>query len=210
MLMIPIGAALVASIGLTGAAGAHDKPDKPAGAPKDITRQTLPDGSAGDDAAAERYFTNTELIDQNGRAHRFYADLLRGKKVLINFAFTSCSGACPTMTSNLARAQKLLDEKTRKELTFITISVDPVNDTPAALKAFATKLKVGPSWYFLTGTPANVEAVLRRLGGHTSKPSEHLSTLLVGSLSTGHWLKSTATEQPERIAYLARHIDDAR
>jgi protein SCO1/2 len=204
--MITMGATLLASVGLTGAVGAHDKL---AGAAKDITRETLPGGSTGD-AAAERYFTNTELIDQNGRAHRFYADLLRGKKVLINFAFTSCSGACPTMTSNLARAQKLLDEKTRKELTFITISVDPVNDTPAALKAFATKLKAGPSWYFLTGTPANVEAVLRRLGGHTSKPSEHVSTLLLGSLSTGHWLKSTATEKPERIAYLARHIDDAR
>lgn len=163
--------------------------------------------SKEDDAAAEKYFTNTELVDQDGRPRRFYDDLLRGRKVLINFAFTSCKGACPTMTANLARAQALIRSRGER-VTILTISVDPVNDTPAVLKQYATRLKAGAGWYFLTGSPENVAAVLKRLGGQGRKPEEHTMTLLLGDTSTGMWMKTLATEPPETIARLVEHLND--
>ncbi|WP_437613390.1 SCO family protein [Sorangium sp. So ce834] len=163
--------------------------------------------SREDDAAAEKYFTNVELVDQHGRAHRFYEGLLRGRKVLINFAFTSCKGACPTMTANLARVQALLRARGER-VTILTITVDPENDTPAVLKQYAAKFNVGEGWYFLTGTAANVAAVLGRLGGQVRRPDEHTMTLLVGDTSTGSWLKTLATERPEVLAHLAQHIND--
>ena len=164
--------------------------------------------ASASDAAAAKYFTNTELIDQDGTPHRLYQDLLRGKKVLINFAFTSCKGVCPTMTQNLARVQKLLGKRVGKEITMITITVDPVNDTPAVLKAFAAKFQAGPGWYFLTGTPENVNLVLKRLGGAVKDPGEHTSTLLVGDTRTSTWLKTIATERPETIVHLVDHLND--
>ncbi|KYF71154.1 photosynthetic protein synthase I [Sorangium cellulosum] len=170
-------------------------------------RMKVGGAARGDDAAAEKYFTNTELIDQHGRSHRFYGGLLRGRKVLINFAFTSCKGACPTMTANLARVQELLRAR-GKRVTILTITVDPENDTPAALKQYAARFKAGDGWYFLTGTPANVATVLQRLGGQTRRPDEHTMTLLLGDTSTGMWLKTLATERPETLAYLAEHIND--
>lgn len=160
-----------------------------------------------EDAAAEQYFTNTELVDQDGRTRRFYADLLRGRKVLINFAFTSCSGVCPVMTANLARAQELL-QKRGERVTILTITVDPENDTPPVLKRFAQKFKAGAGWSFLTGTPGNVAAVLKRLGGLAARPSEHSAKLLIGDTSTGMWVKTVATEQPEVIAHLVQHLND--
>jgi protein SCO1 len=163
--------------------------------------------SREDDAAGEKYFTNTELVDQEGRPRRFYADLLRDRKVLINFAFTSCKGACPTMTANLARVQELL--RSRKErVTILTITVDPVNDTPAALKQYAAKFKAGPGWHFLTGAPDSIALVLKRLGGQVRKPEEHTMTLLLGDTSSGVWLKTLATERPETIVNLIEHIND--
>lgn len=165
--------------------------------------------SREDDAAAEKYFTNTELVDQDGRPHRFYADLLRGRKVLINFAFTSCKGACPTMTANLARVQELLQSR-KERVTILTITVDPVNDTPAALKQYAAKFKAGPGWRFLTGTPDSVALVLKRLGGQVPRPEEHTMTLLLGDASSGMWLKTLATERPEAIAHLVEHINDPK
>ncbi len=180
----------------------------------------LPAGSAaeapstptpgGDGSAAEKYFTNTELVDQDGIPRKFYRDLLQKRKVLINFAFTSCSGVCPVMTANLARVQKLLGGRVGKEITMMTITVDPVNDTPAVLKAFAAKHKAGPGWYFLSGTPANVNAVLKRIGGAVARPSDHSATLLIGDTSTGMWVKSLATERPETIVYLVDHLNDKK
>lgn len=166
--------------------------------------------SSAEGEAAEKYFSNTELVDQNGKPHRFYEDLVRGRKVLINFAFTSCKGVCPGMTANLARVQKLLGARVGKEISILTISVDPVNDTPAVLKQFATKFQAAAGWSFLTGTPENVAAVLKRLGGLAKKPEEHASTLLVGDASSGYWVKTVATARPEDIVYLVDHIADER
>ncbi|XYH93940.1 SCO family protein [Sorangium sp. So ce1128] len=182
----------------------------PAGEPAlDRTRARASGSSADADAAAAAYFTDTELVDQDGRPRRFYTDLLRGRKVLIHFAFTSCKGACPTMTANLARVQALLGKRAGKEIAILTITVDPVNDTPKVLKQFAAKFNAGDGWRFLTGTPQNVEKVLGRLGGLTKKPEEHTSTLLIGDTTTGMWLKTTATERPETIVHLVDHLNDA-
>ncbi|WP_437838236.1 SCO family protein [Sorangium sp. So ce1153] len=204
------GAALAAvalALSLASPAPAGDKaPGAGDKAPR-VERMKLGGTAREDDAAAEKYFTNTELVDQNGRSHRFYEGLLRGRKVLINFAFTSCKGACPTMTANLARVQELLRARGER-VTILTITVDPENDTPAALKEYAAKFRAGEGWYFLTGTPANVAAVLRRLGGEVRRPDEHTMTLLVGDTSTGMWLKTLATERPETLAYIAQHLDD--
>ncbi len=113
------------------------------------------------------------------------------------------------MTANLARAQELLRSR-NEPVTILTITVDPVNDTPAVLKQYAAKFKAGPGWQFLTGTPDNVALVSRRLGGQVSKPEEHTMTLLVGDTSSGVWLKTLATEQPETIVRLIEHLNDPR
>jgi protein SCO1/2 len=162
------------------------------------------------DEAAARYFTDTELVDQGGKPRHFYSDLMRGKKVLINFGFTSCKGVCPTMTANLARVQKLLGGRVGSEIAMITITVDPVNDTPAVLEQFAKKFKAAPGWYFLTGTPADVKTVLGRIGGMVKKPEEHSAMLLIGDLKTGHWVKGLATARPEDIVYLVDHLNDEK
>ena len=172
-----------------------------------VERTRVGGASKEDQAAAEKYFTNTELVDQHGRTHRFYRDLLAGRKVLINFAFTTCTGVCPVMAQNLARVQEMLAKRGEK-VTILTITVDPENDTPAALARFAAKFKAGPGWHFLTGVPASVEAVLKRLGGQAKRPSEHTAKLLIGNTSTGMWLKTVATEPPETIVHLIEHLDD--
>ena len=42
-------------------------------------------------SAAEKYFSDVELIDQDGRKLRFYTDVLKGKVVAINTFFTTCT-----------------------------------------------------------------------------------------------------------------------
>ena len=48
-------------------------------------------GQAEDAAAEEKarnFFTDLEVIDQNGNKLRFYSDVLKGKVVLLSFIFT--------------------------------------------------------------------------------------------------------------------------
>ena len=79
------------------------------------------------------YFPNTLLTDQDGRQVRFFDDLIKGKVVVINFIFTSCSDSCPLETARLRQVQKLLGDRVGKDIFFYSISIDPLSDTPGVL-----------------------------------------------------------------------------
>ena len=74
------------------------------------------------------------VLDQDGRKLNFFRDLVKGKTVAINFIFTTCTTICPPMGATFAKVQTLLGERAGKDVQMISISVDPVTDTPERLK----------------------------------------------------------------------------
>ena len=99
-----------------------------------------PAGAKADDAAkseAQKWFTDVELLDQDGRRLRLYSDLLKGKTVVVNAFFATCKGVCPPMSENLRRVQEAFKGRVGKDLHIISITVDPETDTPALLKDYA-------------------------------------------------------------------------
>jgi cytochrome oxidase Cu insertion factor (SCO1/SenC/PrrC family) len=151
-------------------------------------------------AKSAAYFPNQTLITQDDKTVHFYDDMLKGKVVLINFMFTHCTGVCSPMTANLAKVQSYLGERVGREVSILSISVDPANDTPATLKAYAAKHKAGPGWYFLTGKKENVDWILYKLGGYVAEPGQHSSVLILGNEATGDWVKVHAMSSPSDIA----------
>jgi protein SCO1 len=114
------------------------------------------------DADAARYFTNLPLTTQDKRTVRFYDDMIKNQVVLINVMFASCSSVCSAMTSNLARVQDLL-RADGERYHMVSITVDPLNDTPDALKAYAEARGAKEGWTFLTGSKQNIDWVLYKL-----------------------------------------------
>ena len=155
--------------------------------------------SANGANAAREYFTDTILVDQNGRSHRFYSDLIAGRIVIMNIIFTGCRSSCPIIMGRLVELQDLLGPR-RDDVSILSISVDPVLDTPQALHAYAESLQAGPGWYFLTGAKDAVDTVLRRLGNRASSPEDHSDVIVVGNDATGTWIKLTAIATTEDIA----------
>ena len=114
---------------------------------------------------ARRYFTNLELVNQDGQTVRFFDDVLKGKVVVISFIFTSCQGACPLVTHKLTVVRDRLESHIGDPIQFVSLSLDPARDTPAALKAFAQKHHADhEGWVFLTGHPDNLTNIIKRLG----------------------------------------------
>ncbi len=168
-----------------------DKPgDKPAG-PQPVKKPS---------EAAAAYFPNNVLVTQDNKQVRFFDDMLKGKVVMINFAFSTCTGICPPMTANLAKVQEFLGDRVGRDINIITISVDPLIDTPDVLKKYAASFKVKPGWYFLTGNKADVDQVLKKLGGFAEDKLQHSSVLLIGNVETGEWSKVFAMAKPAEIA----------
>jgi protein SCO1 len=168
-----------------------------------------PEHKPATEEAAAKYFTNTILLTQDNRPVRFYEDLLKGKVVLINFLFTTCKGVCSPMTANLAKVQKHLGARVGRDVLMISISVDPETDTPAVLKKYADTFKAQQGWYFLTGEKKNVDWVLYKLGGYVEDKQQHNSTLIIGNVATGEWMKVLAMSNPAEIASAVNNLLDA-
>ena len=66
----------------------------------------------------ELRFPNVPLLTHTGRQVRFYDDLLKDRKVVINFMYTVCSGICTPVTQNLLEARRLLGADA-KDISFI-------------------------------------------------------------------------------------------
>ena len=159
-----------------------------------------PSGSADATGSARNYMQNPQLVTQDGTTVAFFDDLVRGKIVLINFIFTTCTDSCPMVTANLARVQELLGDKVGRSIHMISLSVDPQRDRPPQLKAFAANVGAGPGWFFLTGESAEIDPLLRRLGGYTAEPRDHNTALIIGNVEAGVWTKISALAAPQDIA----------
>jgi protein SCO1/2 len=88
-----------------------------------------------------------KLTTSDGR--EFDQNELKGKVWVADFIFTRCLGQCPFMVEKTKELQKsFLDFQ---DLRFVSISVDPQNDTPEVLKAYKEKHEiVSDQWLFLT------------------------------------------------------------
>src|SRR5215207_3927345 len=98
----------------------------------------------GEAAAAQKYFSDVELVDQDGRRLRFYSDVLKGRTVVINAFFTTCTSVCPPMNRNLEKVQEALGQRLGKDVFILSISVDPLTDTPPRLKEYSRRFHARP------------------------------------------------------------------
>jgi protein SCO1/2 len=91
-----------------------------------------------------------------------------------------------------------------RDVRFVTITLDPEHDRPAALRAHAERLGAGPGWTFVTGAPADLDAVRRFFGVREERAADGTAVrhevLLVGNAARDRWTKSPATSRAEEIA----------
>ena len=153
-----------------------------------------------------RNFPNVKLQDQHGKNVRFYDDLIKDKIVTINFFYAKCEGICPTVTANLAKAQKILGDRVGREIFMTSISLKPEHDTPAVLKEYAEMFRARPGWSFLTGKPDDVEHLRRSLGFTNLDPkldkdsSQHIGNVRMGNEPLMLWAACPGMARPEFIA----------
>lgn len=123
------------------------------------------------------------LTLQDQAAHRIEPAAYRGRALLLNFVFTGCSTTCPTQTLELAALRRSLPPDLRAQVDFLSVSVDPLADTPATLAAFARRMDADrPGWRFATGTPSQIDTLTRRLAATDPRqpnpgPADHGTAL---------------------------------
>lgn len=157
--------------------------------------------------ASRKYFTDLEVVTQDGRKLRFYSDVLKDRVVLINFVHTSCKNACPMMTRKLTLVRDLVEAQLGNPIQFVSISLDPGKDTPAALKEFARRHEADhDGWVFLTGKVEDVTLIIKKLGQYSADLEAHSTMVLAGNVKSAHWMKIPPNAFPDAIAAKLREL----
>lgn len=109
---------------------------------------------------------NVAFVDQDGHKREF-ASLSTGT-TLVTFIYTSCPmpNFCPLMDRNFVSIQEAAKaDRALADLHLVSVSFDPITDTPPVLKKHAQQLGADPArWTFLTGDRDDIDRFAARFG----------------------------------------------
>lgn len=150
------------------------------------------------------------LVDQNGKEVKFVSDVIGDRIVVMDFVYTTCTNVCPVLTALLSQVQRKLGERLGDEVVMVTVTVDPIRDTPQRLKAHAAKHGADEGWTWLTGPKTVVDDVLIGVGAYSANFEDHPPMVLVGDGRTGHWSRFFGFPSPDRIVGRVKALQAAR
>jgi protein SCO1 len=159
-----------------------------------------------EDSSAQRYFTDTVLMNQNGENVRFYSDLLKNRTVVINTFFTECVSVCPLLNRNMQAVQDWLGDRLNRDVLLLSISVDPATDTPPRIKEYAQRFHAKPGWVFLTGKKENVDLVLQKLGQRVEARDDHSTIFIIGNDRTHLWKKALGAAKSDQLIPIVESV----
>lgn len=147
---------------------------------------------------AKLIIPDVEVLTQDGKQVKFYTDLVKGKKVLISFVFTSCRFTCPTVGRNFQKLQEQIGKDLGKDVFLITVSTDPTVDTPQILTKWGEKFNRRDGWTLVTGEETKMKQLLLTLIGSTGQlEGEHTSLLILFDGVSGAWEATSSLIEPK-------------
>ena len=101
----------------------------------------------------------------------------------------------------------LLGPDVGNEIHFVSVSIDPVRDTPAAMKEFAQTHHADQDyWRFVTGNAENLEYIVKKLGQYNDDVEAHSTLLLAANVRTAHWTKIPPNVPPNGVVERLRML----
>jgi protein SCO1/2 len=153
---------------------------------------------------------NGLLVDHNGQDVRFVTDIIGDNIVVMDFVYTTCTTICPVLSALFTQVQTKLGDEVGNGVRLVSMSVDPIRDTPQRLKAYSAKHRAGEGWVWLTGPKPVVDDVLTGLGAYTSNFEDHPTMVLIGDGRTGQWKRLFGFPNPDRIVQIVNDLREQR
>jgi protein SCO1 len=141
------------------------------------------------------------LIDAQGARVPLRAELAREGPVAVQLVFTTCTTICPVLTGTAAAARAHLPN-----LRWLSITIDPDEDTPERLRAYAARFRSEPGaepgsdWRFLTGRAEDLVAVQQAFDAYRGDKMRHEPLTLLRAAPGGPWARLQGFPTPEDLA----------
>jgi len=177
------GALLACCVLMAAPAGADEQAHDPHAHHKKMMKEAASEPGQ----AASFDLREATLLTQDGTEVALVEDVIGDRIVVVDFIYTTCTTVCPVLSAVMMQVQGELGDRLGNDVVLVSISVDPLRDTPARLKDYAKKMRSGDGWLWLTGDRTAVDEVLRDFGAYTPNFEDHPAMVLVGDGATGEW-----------------------
>lgn len=135
----------------------------------------------------------------DGRRHTLPA-LLAGQATALQLMFTGCSATCPIQGALFSAVQPRLAGL--KGVQLLSVSIDALGDTPAALARWMQNFGAGPRWRAAVPSPAGVDSLLDFLRGRQPGPDGHTAQVYYFNRLGELVLRSADFPPPEQVVSL--------
>jgi len=159
--------------------------------------------AAGDDdvhrSVADYAVPAIMLVREDGKRVDLAAELNDGRPVVMNFVYTSCTTICPMSSQVFEQFQQDLGAE-RESVHLMSISIDPEQDTPARLRAYAKQFHAGKGWDHYSGTVAASIAVQRVFNAYRGDKMSHVPLTLVRAAPGKPWVRLEGFARADDLA----------
>ncbi|MEY2842857.1 MAG: hypothetical protein RI920_894 [Pseudomonadota bacterium] len=105
--------------------------------------------------------------------HTDLATLVRGRSTALHLMFSGCTTTCPIQGHVFRQVQDLLHDASSRGIQLISMSVNPLDDTPEAMRNWLARFKAKPGWVVARPAPESLDTIWRLFG--TSRGSTVLA-----------------------------------
>ncbi len=101
------------------------------------------------------------------------AALLRGRATALHLMFTGCSSVCPIQGAIFERVQALLPDQQTRGIQLMSLSIDPLDDTPRAMRAWLERFEARDGWIAVAPAPKDLDRLLDLFGQGRNAVESH-------------------------------------
>jgi protein SCO1/2 len=139
-------------------------------------------------------------------------DLLRGRVTAIQLMFSKCRSICPIEAATLARVQEALEavkDNSTDGIQLLSLSIDPVTDTPEVLQAWLERFGAQRGWTAASPAEADLGRVRAFFDRASALGEDHSTTIsLVDRNGLLVW-RTLELPAPDEVARLLIQLQKA-
>lgn len=138
------------------------------------------------------------LVRDDGKTVSLTNELNDGRPVILTFIYTTCTTICPMISEALHQLQSELGSD-RDKVHLVSVSIDPEEDTPERLRAYAARFDAGPEWRHYTGTVEASITTQRAFNVYWGDKMDHTPVVFMRGAPGKPWLRIDGFATPTEL-----------
>ncbi len=141
---------------------------------------------------------DVNLVRADGKSVPFQRDIDDGRPVVVNFIFTTCTAVCPLLSQTAAQFRRKLGDDAAG-VHFISVSIDPEQDTPARLTTYAAQFGADKDWTYYTGSVSSSVTLQKAFQAYFGDKMHHRPVTFMRASPGTPWLRLEGFATPDEL-----------